>query len=226
MHCTDVEFLENNVTGAVFGDASTTGEANGVYSPPAYPHRLTLLRPELLEQYRESQLEQWIDTKVKEHRARLEEEGKSVESELKEAATDAVAAPASATPAAKPAPAVIQASDFKLAFNPDAFVERKDGLVIYDPEEASTKAVRDASRYLREKVLPEFVVMVLATTVAITDGQFLAKLLHRRGINIRYLGMLADVAERQGPTLEYPAGTTKPDIAFGLASLKVGFLCS
>ncbi|KAK4706107.1 protein TIF31, partial [Phenoliferia sp. Uapishka_3] len=224
LHCTDIEFLENNVSGATFTDASDK-TVNGVHTPPAYPHRLALLRPELLEAYRDSKLEKWIEVRVKEHRAQLEEQEKaaaSVESELKEAATD------STSPAekAKAEPAIIQASEFKLAFNPDAFVERKpleDGkaaVLIYDPEEESTKAVRDASVYLREKVLPEFIVMVISAVVAITDGQFLAKLLHRRGINIRYLGMLADIAERQGPTLEYPRGTSKPDIEFGLASLK------
>ncbi|KAL8280766.1 hypothetical protein RQP46_006770 [Phenoliferia psychrophenolica] len=222
LHCTDVEFLENNLSGATFTDAAVA-QANGEHTPPQYPHRLTLLRPELLELYRDSKLEAWIDARVTEHRARLEAEEKaaaSVESELKEAATDPSA------PKEPKAPAVIQASDFVLSFNPDAFVERKPknegeaANLIYDPEEESTKNVRDAAKYLRETILPGFVVMMVSSVAAITDGHFLAKIMHRRGINIRYLGLLADIAERQGPTLEYPKGTSKPDIEFGLACLK------
>lgn len=228
MHCTDVEFLEHNVTGAIFSDPSST-EVNGVHTPPSYPHRLALLRPELLEAYRESKLEAWVTERLEEARARIDEEKKatvSIESELKEAASDPSSTAAAAAP--KPAPALIDANDFKLAFNPDAFVERKPladstepAALIYDPEEESTKNVRLASLFLREKVLPDFVVNVVASVLAVTDGEFLAKLMHRKGINMRYLGMLADVAERQGPTLEYPVGTNKADVEFGLRALKV-----
>ncbi|KAM0748930.1 hypothetical protein T439DRAFT_303695 [Meredithblackwellia eburnea MCA 4105] len=225
LHLTDIEFLENNLNGALYKDA-TDAQTNGVHDPAPYPHRLTLLRPELVEAFRESKLEKWIEARVIEVKAKMAEDEKaasSVESELKEAAADA-SEPAG--PKVRPPPPVIQASDFKYSFNPDAFLEKEpneDGTPsspLYDPEEESTKNVREASKYLRETVLPEFVVTAALVPQAFTDGFFLSKLLHRKGINIRYIGMLADIAEQKGMDLEYPRQTAKYDIEHGLKAFK------
>ena len=222
-HCTDIEFLENNVAGPVFGSDDKA----------VYPHRLVLLRPELLENYRESKLTKWIEDKVIAHRAKVAEEqankaepaAGSVESELKEAAQEGEAPKADEAPKA-PAP-VINAADFELSFNPDAFVERKPenegkaALVIYDAVDPATQAVRDASVYLREVVLLNFVVEVGTSGLVVSDGKFLTKLLHRKGINMRYLGMLANLVDSKGPELEF-GRTTKHDAQLALAGLSRG----
>lgn len=221
MQCVDVEFREKNTT----GDASVD-----------YPHRLVLLRPELLEAYRENKLHKWLEGKVGEARAKLEQDQKdkqqSVEAELKEAASEsdapadgdkAVATAGSATEA--PTKSVINADDFVLDFNPDAFVERKptesggDALVIYDPEAESTKNVRLASQYLREVVLGEFLSDAVASSFLMTDGPYVTTVLHRKGINMRYLGLLVHKIDAEGDKIEH-AKVSKDEAAHTLALLK------
>ncbi|BGP44233.1 Intracellular distribution of mitochondria [Rhodotorula kratochvilovae] len=209
MQCVDVEFREKNME----GDVSV-----------AYPHRLVLLRPELLEAYRETHLHKWLEAKVSETRAKVEQEQKdkqqSIEAELKDAASEDAPA-AAAEPATK---SVINADDFVLNFNPDAFVERKptesgDALVIYDPEDESTKNVRLASQYLRDVVLGEFLSEAVASTFLITDGAILTTILHRKGVNMRYLGLLVRKIDAEGDKIEH-AKISKDEAAFTLALLK------
>ncbi|BGP04233.1 Clustered mitochondria [Rhodotorula toruloides] len=219
LQCVDVEFLEKNVK----ADDSTSVE---------YPHRVVLLRPELLEAYRESKLQKWLEVKVAETRAKVEEEQKSVEAELKEAAstetpTQGEEAPQDdeAKPAKAPTTSVINADDFVLNFDPDAFVERKptesgEQLVIYDPEDESTKNVRLASQYLRDVVLDEFLVEAAANTFIVTDGFLITKTLHRKGINMRYLGLLVDKIDQGADKIEVGKSTTKDEAAFTLSLLK------
>ncbi|GAA5919909.1 hypothetical protein JCM6882_005487 [Rhodosporidiobolus microsporus] len=201
LQCVDVEFREKNV------DAASS----------TYPHRLVLLRPELLEAYRESKLQKWLEVEVTKKRAEVEKEQKSIEAELKEAASDAKEGEEE-----KPAPktSVINADDFILNFNPDAFVERKENLVIYDEEDESTKNVRLASQYLRDVVLSEFLAEAAANSFSVTDGFFLTKLLHRKGINMRYLGLLADKIEKEGDKIDYGKGQSKNDAEYTLKLLK------
>ncbi|GAA6033662.1 hypothetical protein JCM8097_004371 [Rhodosporidiobolus ruineniae] len=209
LHCVDVEFREKNVEGDV-----------------AYPHRLVLLRPELLEAYRDSKLQKWIDEQVAVKRAEVEQEQKSIEAELKEASADAQPAGESeekkedADEKPKSKTTVINADDFHLDFNPDAYVERKEGLVIYDEEGEGTKNVRLASQYLRDVVLGEFLAEVAAGSLTFTDGFFLTKLLHRKGINMRYLGLLADKIEKEGDKVDYGKQQSKGEAEFALNLLK------
>ncbi|KPV77917.1 uncharacterized protein RHOBADRAFT_50445 [Rhodotorula graminis WP1] len=218
MQCVDVEFREQNAK----GDASVD-----------YPHRLVLLRPELLEAYREVKLHKWLEGKVTEARAKVEKEQKdkeqSVEAELKEAATDGAAdADKSAlVPSEPPTKSVINADDFVLNFNPDAFVERKptesgDELVIYDPDAESTNNVRLASQYLREVVLGEFISEAVASTFLVTDGPQVSTVLHRKGINMRYLGLLVRKIEADGDkNVDYAkAKVSKDEAAHTLALFK------
>ncbi|GAA5828024.1 hypothetical protein JCM11251_005695 [Rhodosporidiobolus azoricus] len=208
LQCVDVEFREKNVDG----------------ESSSYPHRLVLLRPELLEAYRESKLQKWLEAEVQKKRAEVETEQKSIEAELKEAATEAKEGEAKKEQE-KPVPktSVINADDFVLNFNPDAFVERKENLVIYDEEEEATKNVRLASQYLREVVLSEFLAEAAANSFVVTDGFFLTKLLHRKGINMRYLGLLADKIEKEGDKVDYGKDQTKNDAEYTLKLLKHTF---
>ncbi|BGP21157.1 eukaryotic translation initiation factor 3 subunit CLU1/TIF31 [Rhodotorula toruloides] len=219
MQCVDVEFLEKNV------------KADGLVSVD-YPHRVLFLRPELLEAYRESKLQKWLEVKVAETRAKVEEEQKSVEAELKEAASTETASEGEVAPkdgetksVKAPTTSVINADDFVLNFNPDAFVERKptesgEALVIYDPEDESTRNVRLASQYLRDVVLDEFLVEAAANAFIVTDGFLITKTLHRKGINMRYLGLLADKIDKSADKIEVGKSTTKEEAIFTLNLLK------
>jgi len=218
MQCVDVEFREQNAK----GDASAD-----------YPHRLVLLRPELLEAYRETKLHKWLEGKVSEARAKVEKEQKdkeqSVEQELKEAASEggADADKSALVPSEPPTKSVINADDFVLNFNPDAFVERKptesgDELVIYDPEDESTQNVRLASQYLREVVLGEFISEAVASAFLMTDGPVVTTVLHRKGINMRYLGLLVRKIDADGDKdVDYAkAKVSKAEAAHTIALLK------
>lgn len=241
LHCVDVEFLEKDINGAILADSSES-QANGVHSPAAYPHRLVLLRPELLEAYHDSKLKVWLEERVAESRGRVEKEhaakdgaeepaAGSVESELKEAATDSTVATADESKAQEDIPtSVINAEDFVLRFNPDAFVERKAAkegeqpVTIFDAEEESSKNVRRASAYLRETVLSSFINDIATSSNFFTDGFFLSKVMHRKGINMRYLGLLAEKVDSEGPKIVADRNQLQEDVKASLKTLKVCFL--
>ncbi|GAA6025906.1 hypothetical protein JCM11491_003623 [Sporobolomyces phaffii] len=218
LHCVDVEFREQNV-------AATEATAS-------YPHRLVLLRPELLEAYRANKLNAWLEEQVEKTRANLEKSGKSVEAELKEAAADpkdgeTEQAVASQESVKEPvSTSVINADDFKLDFNPDAFVERKptedaqDAVKIYDEGEEATKNVRLASQYLRDVVLDAFLVEAANNTLLVTDGFLLTKILHRKGINMRYIGLLADKIDKDAGGFEFDKTISKSEALDTLRLLK------
>ncbi|WFD24292.1 Intracellular distribution of mitochondria [Malassezia equina] len=147
------------------------GPGEGASAP--YPHRLTLLRPELLDAFWEMRLREYA-------RERLE-----------------------AQRAAGETPTRVDVADFDLAFNADAFAEfhsmQGDAPHLVTPvtqeSEPGVKAVRDASEYLRRDVLVRFVSDVAAGLTSAVDGLALTQQMHARGINMRYLGRLAHLSE-------------------------------
>lgn len=195
------------------------------------------MRSELLKAYRDSKLEKWITARIEEAQAAqtaraaaeaestaaIEAKPDSVEGELKEAATDSTTSNET-TPTPR-APAIINADEFILNFNPDAFVVRnplrgKDKPLIYDPEEESSKNVRFAAEFLRNTIMPAFIVEVVEMGVFFTDGLYLTKLMHRRGINMRYLGILLRLLEEESAEYKYKEARLK-DNEYCLAALKV-----
>lgn len=216
MHCVDVEFLENNTAGPLFNSASTTDDASAI----PYAHRLVFLRSELIQGYYDSKLQMWIEEKVVAAREKINAEAAKAEAD----GTTTVATTDGASPARAPQ-SIIDAADFELRFNPDAFVERKPtsldspALVIYDPEAESTKAVRDASQWLRTVALPAFVVEIVSSLLGASLS--ISKLMHRKGINMRYLGMLADLVEREGANYDYGKRIEKAEIDVELKAFKV-----
>ena len=159
----DMAWIDGEM-GAMYG-------ADGAHA--AYPHRLTLLRPELLDAFWEMRLREFA-------RARLEAQRTAGET-----------------------PTRIDEADFDLSFNPDAFAEfrtTRDGtpqLVtpVTDEKEPGVQAVRAASDYLRREVLVRFVSDIAAGLTSAVDGIALTQQMHARGINMRYLGRLAHLSE-------------------------------
>lgn len=234
MHCVDVEFLEKHTSGEMIFD-SKNGAVNGVHTPPSYPHRIVLLRPELLASYRDSKLQTWIEEKVIASREKstvadvaepTEGDATAIVPVVTATTIDAATGNADAIVNNAPAGTIINAADFHLTFNPDAFIERKVTppstlpTVVYDPEDQSTKEVRNASIWLRETAIPNFVVDAVLNQIGFADAFMLTRLMHRKGINMRYLGVLADVVQN-GEGLNYGKNATKEEIAFGLQGLKV-----
>ncbi len=102
----DIEWLETDYSGKAVNDDAGIAE---------YPHKMTLLRPELLELFWEHSFRNWANEEI----IKQEEASKSAESEKEgeEKSAEAVAAAAEARR--------LDPADFKLTFNPDAFVEVK-----------------------------------------------------------------------------------------------------
>ncbi|ORY34328.1 putative eukaryotic translation initiation factor 3 subunit [Naematelia encephala] len=203
----DVEFLQKDLE----GPAINGGEAG------KYPHRVVLLRPELVETYWESELKRWARGVVAEQAKSETESAEQVEPKKEEAvaeidedkSTEDLAPAASSfasqrAEAEKPLPTAIDSEElknFELRFNPDAFVDlppSKDDEApkqepLIDEAQPAVKAVRDASVFLRSVAIPALALDVLTgATTGIMDGASLSRIMHARGINIRYLGYVLD----------------------------------
>ncbi|KAI0881896.1 clustered mitochondria-domain-containing protein [Annulohypoxylon maeteangense] len=192
-----------------------------------YPHRMTVLRPELVEYCRNHNWHQWVNkelerlkqkskskseaektgeeekplsieektTEGKEEEKEQEEEEEEEEGKEEEKPTE----PSEET--ATEDEERIDASEFHFALNPDAFsgqVPQTDA----EKEElaADEEDVRNACKYLRESAIPDFVNDIKVSDLPFPmDGISLSKMMHKRGINIRYLGKIVSLCE--GPRL-------------------------
>ena len=217
----DIEWLEKDMEGNLLG-TDTTG--------PGYPHRLVLLRPELVETFWDHELKHWA-----------REQAKRKVDKVEHVHDDAEIAGPSTPPPAEAAnvhheKSIEDAADrqeaqageseaestkkFQLAFNPDAFVDQplpkgaEDQEKLYTPttvtdeSDPSIKAVRNASVFLRTIAVPALVLdAVMGNLVTnIMDGQSMSKVMQARGINVRYLGHLAVTIEASMAKLKAQEG--------------------
>jgi len=83
----------------------------------------------------------------------------------------------------------------KFAFNPNAFCEFKMGGTKEEIEE-DERMVQQAAIYLTETVIPLMIEDFSWLMSVPVDGQTLTKVMHTRGINMRYLGQVATRAEK------------------------------
>lgn len=151
-----------------------------------YPHRMSVLRLELIESYWRHKMSQYVKAEVERRKAASAEasEGKSEEEKAEQERVDI--------------------SGFNLALNPDVF----SGQVPQTQEEKEQwaqdeKDVRDACDHLRSKIIPDLLKDLHDGDVGFPmDGQSLTQLLHKRGINLRYLGKLAEQSTEKGPRLQ------------------------
>lgn len=154
-----------------------------------YPHRMTVLRPELVDSYRITKLREYISKKLEEKReAKKAEEGE----EKKEGETkDGEEQP-------KPQETV-DVSGFTFTLNPDVFSgqipQSEEEKASYQQDETD---VRTVCEYLRADVIPRFLRdLQEGETGFPMDGASLISSLHKRGINVRYLGELARLASEK-----------------------------
>ncbi|KAJ6315428.1 hypothetical protein OIU78_018837 [Salix suchowensis] len=90
-----------------------------------------------------------------------------------------------------PPPAGSSESHEEILFNPNIFTEFK---LSGDPEEiaADEENVKKVSSYLANTVLPKFIQDLCTLEVSPMDGQTLTEALHAHGINVRYMGKVAE----------------------------------
>ncbi|XP_019053360.1 PREDICTED: clustered mitochondria protein isoform X2 [Nelumbo nucifera] len=82
----------------------------------------------------------------------------------------------------------------EILLNPNVFTEFK---LAGSEEEiaADEEGVRKAGLYLKNVVLPKFVQDLCSLEVSPMDGQTLTEALHAHGINVRYIGQIADMVK-------------------------------
>lgn len=210
----DIAWMEE-VGSAIGGSESAT---DGEKKKSTYPHRMTVLRPELVEAFWRSKMREWVNAEVEKRRGAKKQptiEEASAPSTADEAPKEeskdepktngetTAVEKSSETPAAAEKSTEgegeqrIDVSDFNFALNPDVFSGQNPQTDAEKAElAADEKDVRDACTYLRESVMPELLHELKEGDIGFPhDGQSLSRLLHKRGINIRYLGKLANAAE-------------------------------
>lgn len=197
-----------------------------------YPHRMSVLRLELVETYWRTKMQEYVRSEVEKRRSNqsngqaqegpngkeAEANGHSAEAEAQEKESDENEQGAESKPdesldeSAKPAPSLeqerVDISNFTLALNPDVC----SGQVPQTDEEkqeydADEREVRAVCEFLRSKVIPDLIKDLHDGDVGFPmDGHSLCQLMHKRGINIRYLGRLAKAAEEKGLRLQAFSG--------------------
>jgi len=199
------------------GIALSSPEPTSPSPDTSYPHRMTVLRPELVDAYWKNKLREWVNGELEIRRQAQEDapessvkaiEGKSSSDATLDKPQEAISVDTAElaekdkeTSALDKATAIdndrIDPKDFKFALNPDAFSGQEPQTEAEKVEWANDEQeVRLACEFLRTSVLPELINNLREGDVGFPmDGQSLSRLLHRRGINIRYLGKVAELAE-------------------------------
>ena len=180
-----------------------------------YPHRMSILRLELVETYWRSKLQEYVKIETEKKKAaqpekkeieppktgeeKIEDNTEDTSQENTEANKEAAEGDEKASEHER-----LDLSKFDLALNPDVC----SGQVPQTDEEKAEylqdeKEVRAVCDFLRTKVIPELIHDLYESDVGFPmDGIALTQLLHKRGINVRYLGELAKQAEEKGSRIK------------------------
>jgi protein TIF31 len=218
----DVPWIEQHWTGA-------TEEQGEGPDRKDYPHRMAVLRPELIGAYARDRLREWVNVEIAkqtvssekaaiEEKTEVKEDDKETKPETKTGAEDdsaekeeategedstAVAKKDGGEEAEKETPRV-DMSKFRFSLNPDVFAGQKpatdEEAEQLQKDEAEVRAV---CNYLTTNVIPHLIHELQEGDVGFPmDGESLSTLLHKRGINIRYLGMIATLSATDNPRLQ------------------------
>ncbi|KAH7070653.1 clustered mitochondria-domain-containing protein [Paraphoma chrysanthemicola] len=98
----------------------------------------------------------------------------------------------------------VDISGFSFALNPDVFSgqtpQSEEDKTEWAKDEADVRAVCE---HLQSEIIPRLITELKEGEVGFPmDGQSLSALLHKRGINMRYLGKIAELADKPDPRLQ------------------------
>lgn len=98
----------------------------------------------------------------------------------------------------------VDISGFSFALNPDVFSgqtpQSEEDKAEWAKDEADVRAVCE---HLQSEIIPRLITELKDGEVGFPmDGQSLSALLHKRGINMRYLGKIAELADKPDPRLQ------------------------
>ncbi|OAV92189.1 hypothetical protein, variant [Puccinia triticina 1-1 BBBD Race 1] len=198
----DVYFIQNDINGPIF-DGKTPISEPTLSKPPVqssqdtFPHRFTVIRMEAVNSFKQDKFRQLALKHIQRHKQRQEKasqatadsqtDGKAIEASTEALEEDVVVDPDMLTDdESEP----LGKENFEFAFNPDAFVDRKDQpwSVPEDKEDTNMALVKELSKYVREQLLVAVVKDLSEVKGLPADGRRLSDLLHSHGVNIRYLG--------------------------------------
>ena len=171
-----------------------------------YPHRMSVLRLELVEAYWRMKMQLYVNEEVEKKRAQKSSEEVKPESKANDddEAQKSEEESKDETKADSSDPERVDISKFSFALNPDVcsgqVPQTDEEKTEYEADEKNVRAVCD---HLRTTVLPGLMTDLHDSDVGFPmDGHSLCQLLHKRGINIRYLGQVATLAKEKGGRLE------------------------
>lgn len=198
-------------------DVAWSEEVEADAGDQRYPHRMSVMRLELVDAYWRMKMQEYVRSEVEKRRANLpngqiepskETEDVQINGHSSETEKQDEKVGDAAIESQKETPALdqerVDISNFKLALNPDVC----SGQIPQTDEEkeeyaSDEKEVRAVCDFLRSKAIPGLITDLHDGDVGFPmDGQSLCQLMHKRGINIRYLGRLATAAEDKGHRLE------------------------
>lgn len=173
----------------------------------AYPHRMTVLRPELVGAYWNVKMLELIG-KAREESAAKKLKSKSDDTEPTNGAVATTTDEASDKPKTNGDATVIaedatELDNEKIDFASLSFTLNPDVFTSLEPQtdeekadwERDEKEVKLACDFLRNTVVPKLLKDLENGDIGFPmDGQSLTRILHNHGINIRYLGKIAELA--------------------------------
>ncbi|KPI35217.1 uncharacterized protein AB675_10150 [Cyphellophora attinorum] len=170
-----------------------------------YPHRMSVLRLELIESYWRLKLQEYVKQETEKKRAeKSAEEPKTEETATSKQDGDEKASEEATESKPDSDQDRIDISNFSFALNPDVCSgqepQTEEEKAEYEEDEKNVRAV---CSHLRTTVIPGLITDLHDSDVGFPmDGRSLSHLLHKRGINIRYLGQIAALAKEKGRRLE------------------------
>ena len=172
-----------------------------------YPHRMAVLRPELVEMFWRSKLAEFVQEEMDKRKAVQKDSNLTESKDALDAKVETISGSEDkdGTPNQGTNPQdTVDLSSFELAFNTDVFSGQipqteEDKLELSRDEDQ----VRTICQYLRNRMIPELIKELQEGEVGFPmDGNSLTKLMHKRGINVRYLGQFAKLKGSQNPRLD------------------------
>jgi protein TIF31 len=219
----DVPWIEQHWTGA----SEEQGEGA---NRKDYPHRMAVLRPELVGAYARERLREWVNAELakqagnsekaaieekagpngtsenEESKSEIETDVEDDSSEKKEATKgeDSTALTKKDDEEVEKETPRVDMSKFKFSLNPDVFSGQKPATEAEAEQlQKDEVEVRAVCNYLTTHVVPHLIHELQEGDVGFPmDGESLSTLLHKRGINIRYLGMIATLSATDNPRLQ------------------------
>ncbi|KAL9004261.1 MAG: hypothetical protein Q9188_002925 [Gyalolechia gomerana] len=178
-----------------------------------YPHRMSILRSELVDTYWRVKMSDYVkaelekknkDETLEDGAENSESSNRSIPGNGDATHTNGASAPEERNDESTKDRGRIDISAFSYSLNPDVFCgqcpQRAEEKEEWENDEREVRAVAD---HLHAKIIPELMHDLKEGEVGFPmDGQSLSRLMHKRGINIRYLGKLASLSGTSSPRLQ------------------------